>query len=46
MEILIKVTQDELEEMELSTIDDLSIMFYESDLDDNLVGYNITVELD
>ena len=46
MEIIIKVTQDELKEMDINTIDELSIMFYESDLDDNLVGYNVTVELD
>lgn len=46
MKILIEVTQDELDEMELSTIDDLALMFYESELNDDLVGYDIRVLLD
>lgn len=46
MKILIEVTHDELFEMGLSTADELVMMFYESELNEDLVGYDIRVLLD
>ncbi len=44
VKINIQVTQDELEGMEVD-VDGLVKMFYKSELDDNLCGYDITVDI-